>query len=86
MRRKILGWREYQPPREWFPKLECGHKQRQYDESGHTDEEQAELDKDGFYYCYDCDRLEAQAKKLEEEAAAIRKRLASLNEGGAPDE
>jgi hypothetical protein len=75
MKRKIVSWEEYEPPREWTPKLECGHHYPCYD-GGLSDEQKERAEADGnLIQCNDCTRLEAELARAEATAADLRKRL-----------
>ncbi len=73
VKRKVVRWVSFDPPRQWTAHLTCGHPVRQYDEP-FDDEGKARVEKDGGVECYECgekkDRiamLKMQLADLEQE-------------------
>ena len=76
MRRKVMSWREHQPPREWIPTLlECGHTVTLHagDEIG--DVAKTRIDADG-YHCDTCAFLQDQIDRYQGLADKARAELA----------
>jgi hypothetical protein len=81
--RKVASWREYQPPRQWFATLECGHGARpDYDECPMEDADKGAVERaGGLVWCIPCSRQAEKISKLEAELTAEK---ASLARKGSP--
>jgi len=65
MKVKIIDWADYQPPRQWFPVLSCGHKAIGSYEEGLDDATKSEIEVDGVWTCFKCGEIEKQIADLE---------------------
>ncbi len=74
VKRKVASWREYQPPRQWFAKLECGHDARpDWDDCPMEDADKERIERGGgLVLCVPCSRQAEKIRKLEEELAAAK--------------
>lgn len=74
VRRDVVSWKEYVPPREWTATLSCGHEVHpSYSDMRLSDEDKARIEKEGFIRCYACG-------SVQEEVVALERRLADLKQ------
>ncbi|MBX3261071.1 MAG: hypothetical protein KF782_15415 [Labilithrix sp.] len=75
MKRRVVGWVDITPERQWAAELACGHRYPIYDE-GLSDKQRANVERDGDQVdCPSCSDLSSHVTRLEQELAAVRAEL-----------
>lgn len=75
MKRKVLRWESYQPPRVWVAHLECGHRENpSWDDVRLLDADKERIDAAGGVECLECRRTQERIEQLENELAKLKQR------------